>query len=153
MTNLYFFLVSDHDYCLPDTNAIFTRRDALETNIESLREKNRALHTTVWNLRKRKASLETNVIKLKEALKNVKSEFSEKAYRSICDQASGIPEKVFKLYENKVRVKETGNNNGIYYPKQPYCDEIRKFSLTLFSYSKKAYNYRIKYKMTSTYFK
>ena len=86
------FLFSDHDYCLPETNAIFTRRDELETNLESLKKKNKLLHTTVHNLRKSKSTLETNVNKLKEALKNVKSELSEKAYRTICDILPGDEE-------------------------------------------------------------
>ena len=86
------FLFSDHDYCLPETNAIFTRRDELETNLESLKKKNKLLHTTVHNLRKSKSTLETNVNKLKEALKNVKSELSEKAYRTICDILPGDDE-------------------------------------------------------------
>jgi len=85
-------VLQDHDYCLPETNAIFTRRDELETNLESLKKKNKLLHTTVHNLRKSKSTLETNVNKLKEALKNVKSELSEKAYRTICDILPGDEE-------------------------------------------------------------
>ena len=31
--------------------------------------------------------------------------------------------------------------SGVYYPKQAYSDNIKKFAVTLFSYSKKAYEY------------
>ena len=55
-------------------------------------------------------------------------------------KSEALPTSIFDLYAKKVKVCET-NGNSIYIPKQAYSEDVKTFSLTLFSYSRKAYDY------------
>lgn len=111
----------------------------MTSRVEELQKKYLKVTDQARNCRKRKLNLESNVCELKLALKDMKSELSDKAYDDVLNKASGLPESVFKLYQTKLRKVETEDKT--YYPGQSYSEEIRKFSLTLFGYSKKAYEY------------
>ena len=104
--------------------------------LDNKEEKIKKLTNTVNNLRKRKTTLEKNVNELKCALLRVKSDISEKGFQTLNDQVDGLTEEICSLTKKRVQ-----SSNGFYYPTEPYSDNIKKFALTLFSYSKKAYEY------------
>ena len=132
---LYVYIfIPDHSYCLPEAKELRTRLDIVTERLESHSEQNRSL-------RKRKIVLENNVEKLKCALKSVKEELDENVYDNLLSNAAAIPSNFVDAYAHKIRVTEVQGKKKNIQPGRAYCDEIRKFCLTLFSYSKKSYNY------------
>ena len=83
------------------------------------------------NLRKRKMQLEDRVSSLENLLSEEKDKFNESTYYDLLSLASDIPSAIFSRYGKKMKKMEDRN----------YSEEMRKFSLTLFSYSRKAYEY------------
>ena len=107
------------------------RMDALITNVESNKEQ-------LKNLRKRKPKLENSVIKLQKSLEAIKDKVSDEVYYTLDSMAAGLPKDLLDSYTHKVKVTTEGST---YYPGKSYSEEIRKFALTLYGYSKKSYNF------------
>ena len=101
---------------------------------EKLNNSNR----NVFNLRKRKLSLESKVTTLQNALREERSEFDDATYFSILAKADAIPYAVINSYATKLRKCEEKKS---VYIERNYSEEIRKFAITLFSYSKRSYEY------------
>ena len=130
-------IISDHSYCLPQAPALIAKNDALSNEILSTSEKLCQENKSSSYLRKRKCDLESKVTKLEKTLQEERSEFDDASYFNILSKADAIPQSVLKSYANKLRKVENNNISG----ERAYCDEVKQFSITLFSYSKKSYEY------------
>ena len=132
-----FFYFSDHSYCLPPADNAHSWKIKSE-KFSEVAEKLISAKTEVGNLRKRKLSLESKVIKLEKALSDERTEFDDATYFSILAKAEAIPYAVINSYASKLRKCE--EEKGVYRERN-YSEEIRKFAITLFSYSKRSYEY------------
>ena len=95
----------------------------------------------VTNLRKRKLDLENQVTSLENALNAEKERFNSSTYYDLLSKASEIPSAIFKSYGQKVRKCHDDDGEKGFRKEKSYCAEMQKFALTLFSYSRKAYQY------------
>ena len=107
------------------------RLDVLRSQVESNRE-------TIQNLRKRKIELESSVSRLQKSLENIKHKIADEVYYNLDSMAAGLPKDILDSYAHKFKVTEEGST---YYPGRKYSEEIRKFALTLYGYSRKSYDY------------
>ena len=116
------------------------RQKSLSDKLDITNNQLQASTSKVSQLGKRRRELESKVCELQKALNEKKDEFSDTAYIEILSKSEALPTSIFDLYAKKVKVCET-NGNSIYIPKQAYSEDVKTFSLTLFSYSRKAYDY------------
>ena len=92
-------------------------------------------------LRKRKLDLESKVMSLEEALSKEKEKFEAATYFDLLSFASAVPSAIFNSYGKKVRKCQDNSKSSGFKREKGFCDEMRKFSLTLYSYSKKSYDF------------
>lgn len=78
---------------------------------------------------------------LENALNAEKDRFNSSTYYDLLSKASEIPSAIFKSYGQKVRKSDDDESEEGFKREKSYCIEMQKFSLTLFSYSRKAYEY------------
>ena len=91
-------------------------------------------------LRARNLELDDAISRLKKALEDMKSQFNDVVYFDLMTKASSVPANLIDAYANKVKISSSGKSNTTQ-PGRAYSDEVRKFALTLFAYSKKSYLY------------
>ena len=123
---------SDHTYAAPPNIAAAMKK--LEVQIDVTRKTTEKLckeNRKNIHLRKRKLELENKVTCLENSLSEEKEKFNESTYYDLLSLASEIPSAIFCRYGKKMKTNED----------KSYSDQLRKFSLTLFSYSRKAYEY------------
>ena len=89
----------------------------MSARLDVLRSQVESNRETIQNLRKRKIELESSVSRLQKSLENIKHKIAD---------------------AHKIKVTEEGST---YYPGRKYSEEIRKFALTLYGYSRKSYDY------------
>ena len=113
---------------------LFEKIDDLEYRLECANLK-------VKHLGNRKRKLENDLNELQDTLQEHKNQFSDAAFLDIMSKSYSLPAKIFECFSNKVRVCDSDAGSSSFYPKTSYSDEIKTFCLTLFSYSRKAYDF------------
>lgn len=71
----------------------------------------------------------------------MKIEFSDLAHADIMSKANKIPIAFFDSVKNKLLICEANEKNTQCVAKRKFCEEMKIFAITLFSYSPKAYNF------------
>ena len=92
-------------------------------------------------LGKRKLQLESKVSELEKAISDERNEFNDETYFEILSKANDIPSAILKSYSSKLRKISDDEKDIGFKAEKAYCDEVKKFALTLFGYSKKSYEY------------
>ena len=115
------FCYLDHTYSAPPPSVVAERMSSLQSS--------------VVNLRKRKAELESKVTELEKAVVDRIDDLSDHGFHEILSKAQQIPAAIISSYASKLR-KIEGQASKINYSK-----EIKEFAITLFSYSRKSYEY------------
>ena len=90
-------------------------------------------------MRKRKAELETQVTELEKAVTKTKDNLSDDGYYEILAKAQQIPAAIINSYSSKLRKIESDDSG--FKAQKEYCSEMKEFAITLFSYSRKSYDY------------
>ena len=93
------------------------------------------------HLGKRTRKLENGLTELQDTLQEQKNLFSDSAFLDIMSKSYDLPREVFNCFASKLRLCDSDNGSTLFKPKKSYSDEIKTFSITLFSYSRKAYDF------------
>ena len=137
--NNYF---SDHgSYCSLQQEIHRARNEVMFEKIANLEYRLENANLKVKHLGNRKRKLENDLNKLQDTLQEHKNQFSDAAFLDIMSKSYNLPAKVFECFSQKVRLCDSDTGSSSFRPKKSYADDIKTFCLTLFSYSRKAYEF------------